>query len=223
MATLPFHAPASSSADPVEDAWLGAAGIEELLAKLLLLGHQVEDPAATARTAIELSRSSTSLDASHTPEIDQLQVAVRIAGELARRAAVERAQRRQLTRAEDLALVADAQLTEADRERLLVLVCDAGNRLRRAAVVTEGTADRLLIPVREILALVLKQGGRAFAVAHNHPSGDTTPSPADIEGTRTLAVAAKTVGLRFLGHVIVADGRWQAVGSAEVRECGVDG
>lgn len=157
-------------------------------------------------------------------EATGLRAVLSAAEEVGRRLALSRAKREQIQRPRDVALLVNAALAGIDRERLLVLVCDAGNRLIQALVVTEGTADRLLIPVREIVALALQHGGRAFAVAHNHPSGDTTPSPADVEGTRALAAAAKTVGLRFLGHVVVADGQWQAVGSSgEVGECGVDG
>lgn len=65
--------------------------------------------------------------------------------------------------------------------------------------------DRSLLPVRDVLNAVLRHDGRAFAVAHNHPSGDPTPSDADRKATADLAVGARTVGLRFLGHVIVAE------------------
>lgn len=157
------------------------------------------------------------------PELQRAQSAVRIVEEVARRVAVGRSTRCQLRSPEDVASVAKCELVEADRERLLLLICDAGNRILHTAIVTEGTADRLLIPVRETLALVLKHGGRGFAVAHNHPSGDTTPSPADAAGTGSLARAAKVVGLRFLGHVIVAGESWQAVDSVEGGERGVDG
>ncbi len=114
---------------------------------------------------------------------------------------------------EDVFQAVCSQLDHQRRERVIVLVCDAGNRLRRTEAVAEGSIDRSALPVREILNCVLRHDGRAFAVAHNHPSGDPTPSEADVLATRALAAAAKVVGLRFLDHVVVAGQRWERISS----------
>jgi DNA repair protein RadC len=113
--------------------------------------------------------------------------------------------------AEDVALVAQRELQGLRRERVLVLVCDAANRLRRSIVVSEGSIDRSMVPVREVLNAVLRHDGRAFALAHNHPSGDSLPSDADRRATSDMAAAAKVAGLRFLGHVVVGNESWQSV------------
>jgi DNA repair protein RadC len=118
---------------------------------------------------------------------------------------------------DDVARVARAELAGARRERALVLVCDGANRLRRTAVVSEGSIDRSLLPVREIMNAVLRHDGRAFALAHNHPSGDPTPSDTDREATAAVAAAARVVGLRFLGHVVVAGGRWEEVIAVQLQ------
>lgn len=112
---------------------------------------------------------------------------------------------------DDVARAAGRELGCARRERVLVLVCDAANRLRRTVVVSEGSIDRSLVPVREILTAVLRHDGRAFALAHNHPSGDPDPSAADRRATEDVKAAAKVAGLRFLGHVIVAGAGWRSV------------
>ncbi len=103
----------------------------------------------------------------------------------------------------DVAEVARRELDGLRRERVLVLVCDAANRLRRTVIVSEGSIDRSLVPVREILNAVLRHDGRAFAIAHNHPGGDPEPSDADHLATAEVRKAASVVGLRFLGHVVV--------------------
>jgi DNA repair protein RadC len=108
----------------------------------------------------------------------------------------------------DIAGVSRELLDGQRRERVIVLVCDAANRVRRSILVSEGAIDRSMLPVREILNAVLRHDGRAFAVAHNHPSGDPEPSDADVRATVELSVAAKAVGLRFLNHVVVAGDRW---------------
>jgi DNA repair protein RadC len=78
-------------------------------------------------------------------------------------------------------------------------------------VVSEGSVDRSLVPVREILNAVLRHDGRALALAHNHPNGDPTPSDADCRATEHVKAAAGIAGLRFLGHVIVAGQDWKAL------------
>jgi DNA repair protein RadC len=104
----------------------------------------------------------------------------------------------------DVTEVARRELDGLRRERVLVLVCDTANRLRRTVIVSEGSIDRSLVPIREILNAVLRHDGRAFAIAHNHPSGNPEPSEADHRATVEVRKAARVVGLRFLGHVVVA-------------------
>ena len=108
-------------------------------------------------------------------------------------------------------MVAARELGGLRRERVLVLVCDGANRLRQTVTVSDGSIDKSLVPVREILNAVLRHDGRAFAIAHNHPSGDATPSAADTRATTEVRDAAGTVGLRFLGHVVVAGDDWSTV------------
>lgn len=112
---------------------------------------------------------------------------------------------------DDIANAARSHLADRRRERVVVLVCDGANRLRHTVVVAEGSIDRSLVPVREILNAVLRHDGKAFAVAHNHPSGDPTPSEEDCRATAELVTAAGTVGLRFLDHVIVGQNSWSQV------------
>lgn len=110
--------------------------------------------------------------------------------------------------ASDLAELVRPRLADLRQERTLVVVLDAGHRLRRIVSLTDGAVDRSLLPVREVLNATLRNDGRAFAIAHNHPSGELAPSPADVEATRVVASAAQVVGLRFLDHIIVAGNNW---------------
>jgi DNA repair protein RadC len=117
----------------------------------------------------------------------------------------------QLRTAEDVATIARGELANARRERLVVVVCDAANHVQRVVTVSDGALDRSVVPVREILNAVLRHDGRAFAIAHNHPSGTAEPSDADRRATDSVKAAATTVGLRFLGHVVVTANEWREV------------
>jgi DNA repair protein RadC len=135
---------------------------------------------------------------------------VAAAFELARRA-VRMDERRRISGSSDVALVAAPYLRGRRHERVVVVVCDNSGGVLRVAALTDGAADRSLVPVREVLATVLATGGTRFALAHNHPSGSVEPSAADVEVTGRLRAAAETVGLRFLDHVIVTETEWARV------------
>jgi DNA repair protein RadC len=123
-------------------------------------------------------------------------------------AGAERPTGRRLQGPEDIVAVVRGEFIGLRRERVVTVVCDATNRVRRVEVIAAGSSDRSTMPVREVLNCVLRHDGRGFAVAHNHPSGDPSPSDADLVTSRELRAAAKTVGLRFLDHVIVAGDQW---------------
>lgn len=113
----------------------------------------------------------------------------------------------------DIASATAPLLRGRDRERLVVVSCDSSHRVVACDVVSEGAMDRSLVPVREVIVAVLRRDGRAFALAHNHPSGDPTPSGSDEDTTRRVTDAAQAVGLRFLDHIIVTDTSWRRVQS----------
>lgn len=196
----------------------GALSDRELLALVLRNG-------AVGRSAIELA---TDLIVEHgglngvataLPEElavargmgDTKAAAVVAAFELGRRLAGAKSGGARLRSLEDVAEVACAELAGLRRERVIALVCDSSNCLRRTITITEGSIDRSLVPVREVLNAVLRHDGRAFALAHNHPSGDAEPSEADQRSTFAVKQGAATVGLRFLGHVVVSGSDYRVV------------
>lgn len=114
---------------------------------------------------------------------------------------------------EDIAAIARRELAEPGREELMVIIVSPRNHVRKVKRLTLGTSDRCLISVRDVLGVVLRHGGAGFAVVHSHPSGDAIPSSEDRKATKELSDSAEKVGLRFLGHLIVAGSRWAEVSS----------
>jgi DNA repair protein RadC len=111
----------------------------------------------------------------------------------------------------DIVPVVMPLLRGRSRERLVVIICDNANRVLACEVVSEGSAQRSLVPIRELIVAVLRRDGKAFALAHNHPDGDAVPTAADIDASQRVEEAAAAVGLRFLDHVVVADHAWCGV------------
>lgn len=71
-----------------------------------------------------------------------------------------------------------------------------------AVVEYPGVADRVIMPVRPIIADALRLGTSGLLLSHNHPSGDPTPSRNDVAATHQLASAAEALGIRVHDHLI---------------------
>jgi DNA repair protein RadC len=95
----------------------------------------------------------------------------------------------------------------ASREQVRVLFLDRKNRLLHDEVPQQGTVDHAPLYPREIARRALELGASAVILAHNHPSGDPTPSQADIATTREVAAALATLGIALHDHIVVGRNR----------------
>lgn len=91
-------------------------------------------------------------------------------------------------------------------EKLVVLHLDSNRRLIEVDEHPAGGPDETGLPLREIFATGLRHGTEGLVIAHNHPSGNPAPSPADIEATRRLAEVAAALDIRLHDHLIFAGG-----------------
>jgi DNA repair protein RadC len=91
----------------------------------------------------------------------------------------------------------------ASREQFRVLFLDKKNQLIADEVMNEGTVDHAPVYPREVVRRALELAASAVILAHNHPSGDPTPSAADVAMTRQVADAAKALGLTVHDHIVV--------------------
>jgi len=89
-------------------------------------------------------------------------------------------------------------------ELVRILYLTARHRLISDEIASRGTIDEAVLHVREVLARALELGAAAIVLVHNHPSGDPTPSKADLDMTRRLAATGKGLGVHLLDHLIVA-------------------
>jgi DNA repair protein RadC len=196
-----------------------ALGDGELLALLLSTGARGMGAHEVAAALLRRFGSVTAIGRATVAElagvagIGAAKASTLVAGfELARRAGTEQPAR--LLGTADIAAVAAPLLHGRTRERLVVISCDAALRVLGTDPVSDGAADNTLFPLREIIVAVLRRDGTGFALAHNHPSGDATPSDEDLIATQEVAAAAVTSGLRFLDHIVVTEHGWQTVGVA---------
>lgn len=91
------------------------------------------------------------------------------------------------------------------QEYFICLSLDSAQRLIARRVVTIGTLTSTLVHPREVFAGPLKDRAASVLVAHNHPSGDPTPSGADIKTTQQLVAAGILLGMPLRDHVIITE------------------
>ena len=91
----------------------------------------------------------------------------------------------------------------AEKEQFRVLFLDKRNQLIVDEVQQTGTVDHTPVYPREVVKRAIELSATALILVHNHPSGDPTPSDADIEMTRTIVEVAKPLGIAVHDHIIV--------------------
>ncbi len=96
----------------------------------------------------------------------------------------------------------------ADRERCVAALLDTKHRLRAVVTVSVGSIDHTFMSPREVLRDALLANASAVVLAHNHPSGDPTPSRDDEAITRRLMRAGELVGVEVLDHLVIGADRW---------------
>jgi DNA repair protein RadC len=97
-------------------------------------------------------------------------------------------------------------LQDEHAEVFAILCVTTKHRVIAYHEVSRGTLDSTLVHPREIFKAVLLANAAAIVAAHNHPSGDPTPSPDDLELTNRLAAAGDVLGIPMLDHIIIGDG-----------------
>ncbi len=96
-----------------------------------------------------------------------------------------------------------ASMAFETREQFRVLFLDKRNKIMADEVQQRGTVDHTPVYVREVVKRALELSSTAIILVHNHPSGDPTPSSADIEMTKQIVTVAQGLGITVHDHIIV--------------------
>lgn len=91
------------------------------------------------------------------------------------------------------------------QEQLWILSIDANNKIRSRERVAVGTATRVPFDMALVFRPVLLQGACSFAVVHNHPDGDPTPSPEDVKASKRIEKAAKVMDIIYHDFLIIGE------------------
>jgi DNA repair protein RadC len=133
--------------------------------------------------------------------------------ELIRRANIDTARKITIIRGpEDVAryLIPIFNSENDKKERFTVLFLDAKNKVIKHEFISVGSQTASIVHPREVFTAAVKNKAVSIIPAHNHPSGDPSPSREDIEVTKRLIEAGKTLDIHVLDHVIIGNnsGRW---------------
>jgi DNA repair protein RadC len=138
--------------------------------------------------------------------------------ELGRRVCGARNQRPAIRSPGDVGKLLGDRLRHLDREHFLVVLLDTKNQLLATELVSVGSLDTSLVHPREVFKAAVRRSASSVILAHNHPSGDPTPSSADIACTSRLAEAGQVLGIVVLDHIIIGH-----AGYVSFRERGIGG
>jgi DNA repair protein RadC len=168
------------------------------LAKALLarFGSFAEVIAAPAARLMEIKGVGESV-------VQQLKIVQAAAHRSARTAVINRPALSSWTALLDYCTAAMARVTN---EEFRVLFLDRKNVLVADEVQNRGTVDHTPVYPREIVKRALELSASSIILVHNHPSGDPTPSKADIAMTREVVTAAKTLGIAVHDHLVIGRG-----------------
>lgn len=93
-------------------------------------------------------------------------------------------------------------------EQAILLLLDIKNRIIKDVVLSKGNGNCTTILPRDIFIMAVKYEAYHYILLHNHPSGDPTPSGADIAITKRLVKSGKLIGIQLLDHIIIGDNKY---------------
>jgi DNA repair protein RadC len=129
--------------------------------------------------------------------------------ELGRRTLVQRPRARpQVKTPEQAAALLMPAFAGRRVEQFGVVLLDTRHRVLRTAVITVGTLNSAAVEPRDVFREAALGGAAALIAFHNHPSGDPTPSPDDVELTRRLVAAGLLMGIDVVDHIVLGDVRY---------------
>lgn len=102
-------------------------------------------------------------------------------------------------------------LSNSPEEKLVMLTLDTKLKITGVFIVSIGTINENIVHPREVYKRAMLQNANCIVIAHNHPSGDTTPSKEDLAVTKRLKEAGELLGIRLLDHLILGNGTYRSL------------
>ncbi len=99
-------------------------------------------------------------------------------------------------------------LRDEVKEKFIVISLNSANRIIRYNIISTGSLNESVVHPREVFKVAIENNSANIILLHNHPSGNTTPSIADIKITEKLVKAGKLLGIEVFDHIIIAEKKY---------------
>ena len=196
----------------------GAAALSkaELLAILLRVGVEGENSVQLAQRILNemgglagIQRASIGEMVKHRglgpAKAAQIKAAIELGSRLVREQAEERGT---ISSPADAAALLQLEMQGLAQETLNVMLLDTRNHLLGIEQVYKGSLNLSLVRVGELFRAAIQKNAASILLAHNHPSGDPTPSPEDVALTRSVVQAGKLLDIEVLDHLVIGSARY---------------
>ena len=107
---------------------------------------------------------------------------------------------------QDVANLLQAEMAALEQEHLRVLLLNTKNQVLRTEEVYVGNVNSSIVRPAEVFRPAVRDNAPSIIIVHNHPSGDPTPSPEDVNITRELVAAGKLLSIELLDHLVIGSG-----------------
>lgn len=193
--------------------YYGASALSnaELLAILLRVGTPGENVLTLSTRLLKEFNGLAGLDKAGFGDLAQVKgistaktAQLKAALELGRRLLISSPDARpQITSPADAANLLMLEMGSLEQENLRTILLDTKNRVLDTRNVYQGNVNSSIIRVAEIFREAVRANATAMIVAHNHPSGDPTPSPEDVQVTRSIVEGGRLLGIEVLDHLVI--------------------
>ena len=193
----------------------GALSNAELLAIILRTGGRSGNVLDLANRLLADFAGLGGLNAASIPELCRYDgvgevkaIEVQAAFEIGRRlVSLNPGERPQIRSPQDIANLVRAEMSALGQEHLRVLLLNTKNHVLGSHDVYRGSLNTAVVRVGELFREAIRQNCAALVLVHNHPSGDPTPSPEDIELTKQVVEAGTLLDVAVLDHLVIGTGQ----------------
>ncbi len=188
-----------------------AVSTGELLAIILRTGARGESVLRLAERLLVEFGSLPGLSRASVTELTRVHgigeakaVEIKAALEIGRRLVSSAPEERpRVTSPADAANLLKSEMMFLEQEHLRVVLLDTRNRVLRIPTIYVGSLNASVVRIGELFRAAIRENAAALIVAHNHPSGDPSPSPEDIRVTRQIVAAGKLLDIDVLDHIVI--------------------
>ncbi len=203
----------------LRDAGPGALSNQELLAILLRTGGRDESAVAMASRLLSRFDGLVGLSRGGFAELcaekglgEAKAAQVQAALELGRRLVATQPQDRPVIRGpEDVHNLLQADMALLEQEQMRVILLNTRNQVLGSSDVYRGSVHTAVVRIGELFRDALRQNAPAIILAHNHPSGDPTPSAEDVAMTEQAIQAGELLDVDVLDHIVLAHGGFESM------------